>query len=94
MPSMRYLAELYLPNRQTDLQVLAARAHGAAEQASRAGPPVQFITAIHAVEDENCFMIYEAATAAAVVAAGSLAGILFDRVVSVTTAGLDPAWPG
>lgn len=82
---MRYLAELYLPGRDTDLESFATRALAAAEQASKAGPPVRFITAIHAAEDENCFVIYEAAALAAVLAAGSLAGIVFDRVVSVTT---------
>jgi hypothetical protein len=61
---MRYLAEFYLPSRATDLKILAARARRAAEQASRAGPLVQFITAIHAAEDESCFVIYEAATPA------------------------------
>ena len=83
---MRYLAEFYLPSRDADLAMFASRALAAAEQASRAGPPVQFITAIHAVEDENCFVLYEAAAPTAVLAAGSLAGIVFDRVVLVTIA--------
>lgn len=82
---MRYLAEFYLAGRDADLESLASRALAAAEQASKAGPPVRFITAIHASEDENCLVIYEAAAPAAVLAAGSLAGIAFDRVVAVTT---------
>src|SRR5437764_7585079 len=82
---MRYLAEFYLPEHDADLAGLARRARATAEQASRTGPAVRFVTAIHAPEDETCFAIYEADTAAAVTAAGALAGIVFDRIVKATT---------
>ena len=59
-------AEFYLPGHDVNLAGLAKQAKSAAEQASRAGPPVRFINAIHAPEDESCFAIYEADTRAAV----------------------------
>lgn len=82
---MRYLAEFYFPGRGVDLAALAARARVTAEQSSRAGPAVRFVSAIHAPGDESCFAIYDADSPAAVTAAGSLAGIMFDRVVEVAT---------
>ena len=82
---MHYLAEFYLPGHDADLAGLARQARSAAEQASRAGPSVRFINAIYALEDESCFAIYEADTPAAVTAAGTLAGLSFDRVVQVAT---------
>lgn len=82
---MRYLAEFYLPARSGPITALARRARTAAEQANSAGPPVRFITAIHAPEDESCFAIYEAASPAAVAAAGALAGLMFDRVSEIAT---------
>jgi len=82
---MRYLAEFYLPRRGADLAGLARRARATAEQSSRAGAAVHFVSAIHAPEDESCFVIYEADSPAAVTVAGSLAGIAFDRIVEVAT---------
>jgi Protein of unknown function (DUF4242) len=82
---MRYLAEFYLPDLGASLAELARRARAGAEQASQAGPAVRFLNAIHAPEDENCLAIYEAGSLAAVRTAGSLAGIVFDRIVEVTT---------
>ena len=82
---MRYLAEFYLPDHDADLADLARRARATAEQASRTGPAARFLNAIHAPEDESCFAIYEADSPAAVTTAGSLAGIVFDRIVEVTT---------
>ncbi len=86
---MRYLAEFYLPDRGVNLAALAGRARVTAEQSSRAGPAVRFVSAIHAAEDESCFAIYDAESPAAVTAAGSLAGIVFDRVVEVATSDAD-----
>jgi hypothetical protein len=80
---MRYLAEFYLPGRGVDLADLARRARASAEQSSRSGPAVRFVSAIHAPEDESCFAIYDADSAAGVTAAGSLAGLVFDRIVAV-----------
>ena len=80
---MHYLAEFYLPGRDADLAGLARRARATAEQASRAGPAVRFVNAIHAPQDESCFAIYEADSAAAITVAGRLAGIAFDRIVEI-----------
>jgi hypothetical protein len=44
---------------------------------------VRFVSAIHAPEDESCFALYDADSPAGVTAAGSLAGIVFDRIVEV-----------
>jgi hypothetical protein len=82
---MRYLAEFYLPRLGADLAGLARRARATAEQSSRTGPAVHFVSAIHAPADESGFALYEADSAAAVTAAGSLAGIVFDRIVEVAT---------
>jgi uncharacterized protein DUF4242 len=82
---MHYLAEFYLPSHDVNLASLAKQARTAAEQASRAGPPVRFINAIHAPKDESCFAIYEADTPTAVTTAGALAGLTFDHIVEVTT---------
>lgn len=80
---MHYLAEFYLPGRGSDIMALARRIRAMAEQANQTGAAVRFVNAIHAPDDESCFAIYESATAEAVMAAGSLAGIVFDRVVEV-----------
>lgn len=80
---MRYLAEFYLPGRGVDLADLAGRARAGAEESTRTGPAVRFVSAIHAPEDESCFALYDADSPAGVTKAGSLAGIVFDRIVEV-----------
>jgi len=82
---MRYLGEFYLPGRGVDLAELARRVGASAEECSRTGPAVRFVSMIHAREDESCFAIYDAHSPAEVTEAGSLAGIVFDRVVEVAT---------
>jgi hypothetical protein len=47
---MRYLAEFYLPGRGANLAELARRARASAEQSSRTGPAVRFVSAIYAPE--------------------------------------------
>lgn len=86
---MRYLGEFYQPDRDADLAELAADAREAAAAASKAGPAVRFVHVIHAPADESCFALYEADSIAAVEAAGSLAGIMFDRIVEVATRDAD-----
>jgi caffeoyl-CoA O-methyltransferase len=88
---MRYLAEFYLPGHGADLADLARRARATAERYGHAGPAVRFVSAIHAPGDESCFAIYDADFPAAVTVAGSLAGIVFDRVVEVATQDADAA---
>ena len=86
---MRYLGEFYQPDHEADLDDLAAQAGNAAAAASRTGPAVRFVHVIHAPADESCFALYEADSVAAVEAAGSLAGIMFDRIVEVATRDAD-----
>lgn len=49
-------------------------------QAARAGADVAFVQAIFLPHDENCFALYQARSTFDVTAAGSLAGLRFDRV--------------
>jgi hypothetical protein len=86
---MRYLGEFYQPDHEADLADLARHASDGAEHASRTGLPVRFVHVIHAPADESCFALYEAESMAAVEAAGSLAGITFDRIVEVATRGAE-----
>ena len=74
---MYYLAEFYLPG-NVDLADLTRQALVAAEQLS--GSAVRFRYAIHVREDESCFAVYDADSADAVAAAGTLAGLTFDRI--------------
>jgi hypothetical protein len=74
-----YLAEFYLPA-ETTLARLVQQAQAGAERATRAGAEVAFVEAIFLPEDESCFALYRARSASDVTAAGSLAGLRFDRV--------------
>ena len=86
---MRYLGEFYQPDHEADLADLAAQARAAAAAISQAGPAVRFVHVIHAPADESCFALYEADSMEAVQTAGSLAGIVFDRIVEVATRDAD-----
>jgi hypothetical protein len=86
---MRYLGEFYQPDHKADLGDLAAQPKDAAAAASKTGPAVHFVHVIHAPGDESCFALYEADSMAAAEAAGSLAGITFDRIVEVATRDAD-----
>jgi hypothetical protein len=79
---MLYLAECYLPTGST-LAIVAGRARAAAEQAASSGAGVSFVEAIFLPADESCFLLYRAHRAADVTAAGSAAGLAFDRVTDV-----------
>ncbi len=75
---MYYLAEFYLPG-DVDLADLTRQARLAAEELS-GGSSVRFRYAIHVREDESCFAVYDADSAESVAAAGTLAGLTFDRI--------------
>lgn len=77
---MRYLAELYLPA-TTALAEVAGKARAGAEQAGRTGARIRFLQAIFVPQDESCFVLYLASSAADVSAAGTAAGLIFDRIV-------------
>jgi hypothetical protein len=88
---MLYLAEFYLPG-GSSLDGVACRARAGAELAARAGARVSFVTAIFVPQDESCYALYRAGGAAEVTAAGSLAGLAFDRVTAaVVSDGMPPA---
>ncbi|HTS96395.1 MAG TPA: hypothetical protein VMI33_07215 [Streptosporangiaceae bacterium] len=76
---MLYLAEFYLPA-GTTLASVAQRARAGAERAAGSGADISFVEAIFLPQDESCFVLYQAHRAADVTAAGSLAGLAFDRV--------------
>ncbi|MGI9007649.1 MAG: hypothetical protein ACR2FU_15870 [Streptosporangiaceae bacterium] len=77
---MRYLAELYLPA-STALAEVAGQARAGAEAAARTGARIRFLQAIFVPQDESCFVVYLASSPAEVSTAGSLAGLVFDRIV-------------
>ena len=63
----RYTLELSPPQGGwTELQQASDRARRAAEQMRRNGTPVRFLRSIFVPEDETCFFLFEAPTAAAV----------------------------
>jgi hypothetical protein len=78
---MLYLAELYLP-RGASLADVARLARAGADAAAGNEPPIRFIQAIFVPVDESCFMLYRAGSAAEVTAAGTRAGLTFDRVAA------------
>jgi hypothetical protein len=76
---VRYLAEFYLP--AADLEDVARRARAATEGVDG----VDFVEAIVVAADENCFAIFDAASADVVAAVGVRARIRFDRIVEART---------
>src|ERR1700680_4543655 len=78
---MLFLAELYLP-RGGSLADVARLARAGAAAAAGAGPEVRFVQAIFVPLDESCFVLYHAESAADVTAAGTRAGLNFDRVAA------------
>lgn len=76
---MIYLAELYLPASASADQTAALARAGAARAASR-GAVIRFVQAVFVPEDECCYVLYEAGSAADVATAGSQGGLDFDRV--------------
>jgi hypothetical protein len=76
---MIYLAELYLPSSASAAEMAALARTGAA-RAARSGAVVRFVQTVFVPEDECCYVLYEAGSAADVAAAASHAGLEFDRV--------------
>jgi hypothetical protein len=80
-----FLAEFYLPG-EASLAELAERVTAGAEQAHSDGREVRLIQVIFVPQDESCFAVYGAGSAADVALAGGLAGLDFDRVVPALAA--------
>jgi hypothetical protein len=77
-----FLAEVYTPRLHgAALAKLVARLKAVAEGMS-AEIPVTYVRSIHVPEDETCFHLFEAESAAVVYEAGRRAGLTFDRVAA------------
>jgi len=77
----RYLVELYVSRAgAADLADASGRARAAAEALTREGTPVEVIRSIFVPDDETCFYLFDAASAAAVEEAAARAGIRFGRI--------------
>jgi hypothetical protein len=83
-----FLAETYAP-RDTPGTGTAARQAGqaalAADQASQPGARVRLLGAIVVPEEETCFWLYQAPSAAAVRAAMTAAGLRPDRITAAVS---------
>ena len=79
MPS--FLVESYAPlgARVAELEL---RASEAAEQLSGEGTPVRYLRAIFVPEDETCFFLFEAPSAALAGEVSRRAGVAYDRIVA------------
>lgn len=85
MQIMLYLAEFYLP-RQASFADVVQRAREGARAAVGSGAEIRLIRVIFVPCDESCFALYVAGSTAEVMAAGALAGLVFDRVGEADTA--------
>jgi Protein of unknown function (DUF4242) len=83
--SMLFLAEFYLPV-NAPLADIAQQARQAAAAMSVKGAQIRFVQAIFIAQDETCFALFEAPTAAVVSAAAATAGLEFDRITAAMAA--------
>ena len=77
-----FLVEFYLS--RTDraaTQAVADRACLAAEELTRRGTPVRYLSSIFVPEDETCFHLYEAISADAIREVAQRAELSFERVL-------------
>jgi Protein of unknown function (DUF4242) len=82
----QYLVELYRSRAGADtLADPAKRAQTTAEELTREGTPVRFLSTIFVPEDEVCFYLYEAASAEAAAEAARRAELQFERIVVAIT---------
>lgn len=82
-----YLVETYVPRRSaSDVVALASEAESGANAAQRSGKAVRYVRSILVPQDETCFHVYEAASAADVQEAAQLAGIPRARIVGAVQA--------
>ena len=74
-----YLVEVYVPGSGPELSRALVRARTAA--LSHEEPSIRYLRSIFLPEDETCFHLYEAVSAAALEEASRRAEIAFDRIV-------------
>jgi hypothetical protein len=75
-----FLAETYAPRGAPGTAAPTAAGLARAGQASQDGAPVRFLGAILVPEEETCFWLYQAPSAAAVRAAMTRAGLRPERI--------------
>lgn len=81
-----YLVELYLSRFAAgELAVAAERVRDSAERLTRAGTSVEFVRTIFVPDDETCFYLLEAESAAAAERAARGAELDYERVVEAVT---------
>ena len=79
-----FLIEAYLAGgTAAALEPLVAQARRAAEAACRAGIPVRHVRSFVAPDDEMCFHVFQAASAADVARAADLGSLDHDRITEV-----------
>ena len=77
-----YLLEAYLPrSRAQTARAAGKRARAAAEELSREGTAIRYVRTTFLPEDETCFHLFDAVSAAAVEMVGRRAGLGRGRVV-------------
>jgi hypothetical protein len=77
-----FLVETYLPRQGSEtLAEVVARAKAAARAMRSDGVDVRYVRPIFVPEDETCFHLFEAPSAAAVSEVSRLASLTFDRIV-------------
>jgi hypothetical protein len=76
---VEYLVEVYL-TRSQGVEACAVRARLAAEELTREGTSVLYLSSIFVPDDETCFFLYQAASAEAVHEAARRAALPFERV--------------
>jgi Protein of unknown function (DUF4242) len=85
MPS--YVVEVYLPrSRDREARDSGRRAQTAAEQLAHEGVPIRYIRTTYLPDDETCFHLFEAPTAAAVEEASRRAALGRVRIASAIEA--------
>jgi len=92
-----FLAETYTPRDAPGTSAAAPSAVDiarAARQAGGPGAPVRFLGAIAVPDDEICFWLYQAASAGAVRAAMTAAGLRPERITPAVTLPPPHARPG
>jgi hypothetical protein len=83
-----YLVEAYLPrSREDEAHAAARRARAAARELSRQGVPIRYVRTTFLPDDETCFHVFEAASAAAVEELGRRAELGQARIVPAIEAG-------
>ena len=84
-----YLVESYAPRSGAPLDEAIARVRLAAKQIAAAGAELHHVRSTFVPEDEICFHVFEAESAAVVDEVGRRAGLPFERVVEAM-----PVTPG